>query len=96
MINRTFASLSSNTHNHLQLLYSVFGLQLVICLLIFLIYFLFTFDLTCLFPYLSFSLRIGLLHFQEAIKPVLKFSVFLLPSVLCRCWLGGRKGIRPV
>jgi len=21
---------------------------------------------------------------------------FLLPSVLCRCWLGGRKGIRPV
>ena len=23
-------------------------------------------------------------------------SVLWLPSVLCRCWLGGRKGIRPV
>ena len=23
-------------------------------------------------------------------------SVLLLPSVLLRCWLGGRKGIRPV
>jgi len=27
---------------------------------------------------------------------VLRYFVMILPSVLWRCWLGGRKGIRPV
>ena len=37
---------------------------------------------------------------QERLRPVDDFSwlklVLLLPSVLWHCWLGGRKGIRPV
>ena len=35
-------------------------------------------------------MRIGL------VQGIIKLLVCLLPSVLWRCWLGGRKGIRPV
>jgi len=59
------------------------------------------FFFTCLFPYSSFLLRIDTLPFQtecgkrQLNLPLVFLCLFcvVVPSVLWRCWLGGRKSI---
>ena len=46
-----------------------------------------------LFPFMHFALTTQTFAFSQF---VFYYLTLVMPSVLWRCWLGGRKGIRPV
>jgi len=48
------------------------------------------------FCWIPYTVKFGCLNFTEARDSEYHIPSMLIPSVLWRCWLGGRKGIRPV